>query len=461
MRWELFHNEGSGRLILIFAGWSTDASFYSHVHVNGWDTMVVWDYSSFDFPSGILDSYHTVALFAWSLGVFAASKVIPADRLALAVAINGTEYPADDSLGIPVSVFKGTADNLDERNLVKFRKRMAGADYAKIEDDFVNNDVEGLKRELHNILREALSPTSSVNAIKWDRVFISSNDRIFPKESQERAWRRQSGHPEIVMLDGNHYVDIFPIVKSIIPSKQKIGERFRLALSTYNKHATAQRSIASRLTDFIAENTHQSRLNEIVEIGSGSGIFTGLFCKRFSPRYSVFVDLYQLPKYGMAEFEDYVVADAEDWVNETAEKTPNRYDAIVSASAMQWFANPERFISDAAGLLKPDGFLAVSTFLPGNLAELSAINPFGLHYRSEDDIIQIIRKYFRNVSCEDDTIQIVFENPREVMTHLRQTGVGGASSSSLPLRQILERLPSSLTYRPLYIFASGKLDGTT
>ncbi|MDE6792741.1 MAG: DUF452 family protein, partial [Muribaculaceae bacterium] len=71
MKLEFINRENNGRLILIFAGWSTDASFYSHIRLSGWDTLVAWDYSDFNFPEKILDGYHTIALFAWSLGVYA------------------------------------------------------------------------------------------------------------------------------------------------------------------------------------------------------------------------------------------------------------------------------------------------------------------------------------------------------------------------------------------------------
>lgn len=105
MKCELIHSCGSDRLILIFAGWSTSADFYKDVAVDGYDVMVASDYSDMDFPKDMLRGYSIVCLFAWSLGVFAASRSLPFERIALAVAVNGTERPVDDSYGIPERIF--------------------------------------------------------------------------------------------------------------------------------------------------------------------------------------------------------------------------------------------------------------------------------------------------------------------------------------------------------------------
>ena len=82
MKCELIHSCGSDRLILIFAGWSTSADFYKDVAVDGYDVMVASDYSDMDFPKDMLRGYSIVCLFAWSLGVFAASRSLPFERIA-------------------------------------------------------------------------------------------------------------------------------------------------------------------------------------------------------------------------------------------------------------------------------------------------------------------------------------------------------------------------------------------
>ena len=49
MKSEFLHKENTGRLIIIFAGWSTAPDFYRHISLPGWDLLVVHDYSDLDF----------------------------------------------------------------------------------------------------------------------------------------------------------------------------------------------------------------------------------------------------------------------------------------------------------------------------------------------------------------------------------------------------------------------------
>ena len=379
MRYELTTDSGARRLILIFAGWSTDASFYSHISVAGYDTMVAWDYSDPDFPVSVLDRYHTVCLFAWSLGVYAAAATLPFDKLSLAIAINGTEHPVDNALGIPESIYNGTEESLNERNLMKFRRRMAGESYNGIKDRFKERPIENLKGELTSI--RLLSAQITKPGI-WNRVYISENDAIFPASNQKRAWKKHPCHPETVILDGAHYVDIHSIVKGAIPANIKVGERFRRAMPTYDDNASAQRHIASHLVEMIPIMS----IGKALEIGPGSGLFTRLFAMSHTPAEIDYIDLYPLPEYKAAGMERYHTGDAEEWMENIAGETKEAYDAIVSASAIQWFVNPQRFVSNAFKLLKPGGVLACSSFIPGNLEELLPVNPYGLVYRTENEL---------------------------------------------------------------------------
>ena len=145
----------------------------------GWDLAVASGYSDLSFPDDILLPYHSVVVFAWSMGVYAASRVMTSDRVALAVAVNGTESPADDRSGIPTAIFDGTADSLNERNLMKFRRRMTGKDYDNVRTRLEGcvYDIEQLRDELRWIRQE--SSVSYGGRLRWQRAYISTGDLIF------------------------------------------------------------------------------------------------------------------------------------------------------------------------------------------------------------------------------------------------------------------------------------------
>lgn len=450
MKIEWLNKSDSTRLILIFAGWSTDGSFYSHIKLEGWDVAVVSGYSDPSFPYTILDKYLTVAVFAWSMGVYAASQVLTSDQISLAVAINGTEFPSHDKFGIPSAIFEGTASTLSERNLTKFRRRMAGSEYESIKEKLESccPEIDTLKAELDYIFSK--SKEYSKSPLRWHRVYASLEDHIFPYESQLNAWNENPSEPEIITLPTPHYVDLLPIIKGILPSGEKIGDRFRKATSTYDDQAFAQRKIAESLTKLCPE----CKLDKIVEIGPGTGLFTRMIAEKCNPESMTFVDLYKLDHFNVVPVEEYNIADAETWIEKEAENYPASVDAIVSASAIQWFANPRRFLKNAAKLLKSGGLLLCSTFLPGNLSELKDVSPFGLIYRKREEIEGFLNEYFSEVQLAEESLQLSFNSPRETLLHLRHTGVGGTSTSNIPLHQLLKTLPPHLTYRPLLIKAT-------
>ena len=458
MKYEFLNRENTGRLIIIFAGWSTLPSFYRNISLPGWDLLVVYDYADLDFPQRILDGYVTIALFAWSLGVFAASRTLPFSRISLAVAINGTETPVNDSEGIPGRVFDTTASTLDDRNLMKFHRRVFGEDYESLRGTLTipEGGTPELADQLHFIRRAAnvVPERGDATPARWHRAYISRRDLIFPAANQQRSWENHPSRPERVVVDAPHYLDLEKIITSALPAKVKVGREFHKALSTYDEEATAQKTIASRLTDF--PGRIQAPLKVMLEIGPGSGIFTKEYTRRFSPEKIDYIDLYPLPEFNAAPDERYFIGDAEEWLATEAEKHPGSYDAILSASAMQWFADPEAFFRNASRLLRPGGMLLCSTFLPGNLREMQEVNPYGLIYRTTEELESMMLRYFSFAKLEEEDLCIKFATPRDTLRHLSRTGVGGGISSRRTLSELLRSTPLSLTYRPLYIYGVTK-----
>lgn len=447
MRYELIHNETSDRLILIFAGWSTDPAFYLNIEKEGYDVMVVWDYSDLSFPDNILDKYSTVCLFAWSLGVYAASVSLPWEKISMAIAVNGTETPVDDSRGIPVQIFSNTIERLDTRNLLKFRKRMTDSYFNELINLFSSESPDSLKQELINILHTS---GCQVNHRNWDRVIISSRDAIFPPSNMEKAWRSSPFEPEIVSIDAPHYIPLKSLVDGVIPFRERVGERFKKAMATYDSTASVQLRVARNLSELLPND---SATDNLLEIGPGSGILCKELSKRFNIRTMDFIDLFMTPEYGVAKKEQHFSGDAEDWLEENANLYENKYDMIVSASAFQWFVNPQRCFLNCKRLLKPDGLLVFATYLPGTLKEMRSINPHTLVYRSQEQIYNMLTPLFKKIEMTSEEYRLDFKSSKETLIHLINTGVGGSSGGNSTVHEIFSKTSTSLTYRPLYVIA--------
>ena len=92
--------------LLFFAGWGMDETPFMHNLPPNKDLIICYDYRSLDFDSTLLSTYDGIYVVAWSMGVWAASQVLPDSNLPLkqSIAINGTPFPIDDMRGIPLKV---------------------------------------------------------------------------------------------------------------------------------------------------------------------------------------------------------------------------------------------------------------------------------------------------------------------------------------------------------------------
>lgn len=445
----LNRNDGCRRLLLIFTGWSTDERFFRGLAPEGWDVMVCSDYETLDFNLGALNGYTTIYLFAWSLGVAAAAACLPEEMITAAVAVNGTLWPKDDNRGIPEAVFEATTANLDERNLRKFRRRMfsSAQGFQDALDSIPDHDdIASLKRQL-----EAVGSRPH-RTFRFRRAYIGLDDAIFPAANQRKAWEEAPGEPEIVCLHEPHCPDLKNLILSFLPDSSQVSSSFERALPHYDNHAEAQLKIAGHLASMLPQRDKTRTL----EIGSGSGLFTRLYAPILQPKEAVFIDLYRMPRYAVAPVETYLEADAE----EALERDPKLrgFDFALSASTMQWFANPKAFFRNIAKTLKPDGRLICSTFLPGNLGELDSLRPAPILYPTRNEIAGFLHEAFGEVQLTEEEIPVDFDSAREAKLHLRFTGVS-PRHAGLPVKVGQEiAFPTRLTYRVLYISASRPLN---
>jgi malonyl-ACP O-methyltransferase BioC len=436
------------RLILIFAGWSCGPEIAGRVALPGWDVAVVHDFSELRLDTSFLDRYYTVYLFAWSLGVFAAELLLPAERITAAFALNGTLQPVSDTLGIPDAIYHGTLEGLNDRALHKFRLRMAGdkETFSQLGESS-NRDIDNLRHQLANVADSQC--LCGELKLPWVRAYISRNDRIFPFANMIRFWH-ELPDVEIVELDAAHYVPIEEIIGMVISDPDKVSRKFGKAAMSYDTHAIAQYSAAMKLADRLMAILPVIG-GDVLEIGCGTGLFTHEYAPKVKARSITFVDITATGPFDVADIEEYVVSDAEVWI----EKCERQYDMIVSASAIQWFADIPRFLHLCHERLKPGGILAISTFTPGNLGELDALRPSPLLYPKAADLRGWLCCEFGEVCVEEDEIKVEFRSAREVLMHLKHTGVGGSAPGKGLKIADMSHL-RTLTYRPVYLTARKK-----
>lgn len=464
------HNQPIPRAVVVFLGWGMSAAPFYNLKKAGYDIFLLSDYA--DYKSGesfsplisALKNYAEVVVVAWSFGVRIANDFMLqyGDRLPVTrtLAVNGTITHIDNRRGIPESVFRLTLRRMSKPTVANFIRRMfaEAPDYEAFVTKYETSarGLESLTAELE--MFGALDVSDS--PARWDLALIGEKDAIFPPDNQANAWR---GTAQLEKYPSwGHFPDFQHILDRYITDKSRVGDSFSAAAYTYEQSAEPQARVAETLwARLCAEfETRDERLpleGRIIEVGCGSGLLTRLYADRVNPPTLELWDLAPAGSHQWHEGARYRQCDAEI---EIAKLESESIDLILSASAIQWFNSPSAFISRAVRALRPGGILAVAGFGPGTLEEISSITGNSLPYIPINKLIASAGTVGSDglgveiLFAEEETIIADFGSSRELIDHLRLTGVNALSRSSVGrTRQFLNSLGPhpSLTYRPYYL----------
>jgi malonyl-ACP O-methyltransferase BioC len=452
----------NNRLILIFAGWGMDARPFKNLSHPGYDILVVWDYRDLTFNWQPLLAYHEICLIAWSMGVFAASltihEIVP--RITKRIAVNGTLEPVSSRYGIPEAIYHGTLNALSPTTLRKFYRRMctSAEQFAAFDENRPKRTISELAEELQAIETHTFFHVPQVD--NWDLAVISRNDGIFPQQNQVNAWRLTT---PIQFMDAGHLPDFQMLISRLIIDKDRVSTRFGDSKDTYSDNATVQRNIAEQLFKRYMRVTNNAPIRgNVIEAGVGAGALTRLYAPMHTDGALRLWDIADIDTSHTSNGK-YEKCDAEVNIRRTSSSTVN---CIFSASTVQWFNSPASFLRECERVLVPGGYLVLSTFVRGNLQEITNIVGNGLPLLTADGWLRMMPQNMMVQVCEQSFETMAFASPREVLEHLRKTGVnavGYGQNRAVLARRILEQLPQNdkgeytLTYRPLYLIAR-KLD---
>ena len=448
------------RLVIIFAGWAMDYRPFMGLHAPGYDIMVIWDYRELTFGWGVVGEYNEICVIAWSLGVFAASLTTHEimSRVTKMIAVNGTLEPIHAQRGIAPETYAGTLRELSPASLRKFYRRMCSTpeEFVAFKERQPKREIAELAEELVNIETQTIFHVPQVD--RWDLALISRYDRIFPAPNQQNAWRGIA--PQRIMELG-HLPDFQMIISRLLIDKELVKARFSASQTTYDAEASAQNAIARRLYEFF-ENASGSRdvAGTVIEIGSGHGALTRLYANRHSCGPIHLWDIADLPAVAdLSPDARFKCCDAEIMIKK-APTASAKY--IFSASTVQWLNSPAAFFRECERVLVPGGWLVISTFAHGNLPEVESVVGPMLTLPTLKGWMSMIPVDMVLFAASEDRMTLTFDSPRDVLLHLKNTGVTGVTSMTSPVvaaRRLLESYPAlmdgtcPLTYRPVFIVA--------
>jgi biotin synthesis protein BioG len=221
--------------ILFMAGWGMAPEPFLDIASGPVDVLMVYDYRTIDedecdlptLPSST-NSQRKIHLLAWSMGVWAAAKLVrngtlPCRSFSSATAVGGTCQPVHDQFGIPEQMFDRTVRDFSPEVLEEFYRSMFDSDQE--EEQFLRHmaktkrSVEELRQELIALRTacEDLPDVSEELADVFKNRIVTGRDRVFPARNQMRAWGRKTCAsvplPHFPFYQWSSWAEIFKILQ--------------------------------------------------------------------------------------------------------------------------------------------------------------------------------------------------------------------------------------------------------
>lgn len=251
--------------------------------------------------------------------------------------------------------------------------------------------------------------------------------------------------------------------------KSQVALRFAQAGQSYVEHAIVQKQIAQHLFDLIGQycpELFKNAVENVLEIGCGSGNLSHLLLKNMQIDHLILNDLYPEIQQHFQTYSkiDYLIGDIEQL------EFPQHLDLIASSSALQWVQNLDDIFLKACQSLNPQACLVFSSFGEKNLQEIKALTGQGLDYLSLEHLQDKLQNNgFEILHLSEQITALNFQHPKQVLQHLKATGVTATASNFRWTKQSLQNFYQDyqqflfsdesgqmlypLTYHPIYCIA--------
>lgn len=209
-------------------------------------------------------------------------------------------------------------------------------------------------------------------------------------------------------------------------SRSRVRQSFRRGLGSYHAGASVQARIARHLSAMLAEHAG-CRFERAFEFGCGTGHLTRALTENHDISELWLNDLVpDCAGAALAAVHGSVQAQFRAGDVQSAE-LPETPDLIASASTVQWVEDQPRLLDRLSRQLAPGGWLALSGFGRAQFHELTALGSAAgaPGYRDAGEWDHILPSGMELVAVHQTRIIRSFASVRDVLRHLRETGVNG------------------------------------
>jgi len=240
-----------------------------------------------------------------------------------------------------------------------------------------------------------------------------------------------------------------------------IKKQFEKSMDKYDKNAVVQKIMAEKLVSELIKIS--GNFDNILELGAGTGLLTKELIKKVEYKNYTANDLCEKSK----KYLDKIIPDYK-FIKGNAQKiiSVKKQDLIISNALFQWFKDIEKSMLYYYNLLNPDGIIAFSTFSPDNFSEIMDLTGLSLEYKTADYLKAVIEKNFDILYIEEFSYKMSFDNPLELLAHMKHTGVNSLADQSWTFADVKifcdkykEKYPDiTLTYSPILVIGKHALN---
>jgi malonyl-ACP O-methyltransferase BioC len=386
-----------------------------------------------------------IKLIGWSMGANLAldfARTHPGRVAALDLVAMRRSWPADEIGAIAAEL------RADPVRLLQtfYRKCFLGHKAAyrifvkSLQDDSIRRaDTELLGKGLEYLRRARAIPAPGIPT----RLVHGRNDLIAPLDQRAEL----PGATVDLIEHGGHLPFLLPsFFRQDRERKDVIRRRFSRAAATYDEHARLQMELTDELAAVLSRLPATDRLQRILEIGCGTGSYTGLLAGRFPQAEIVALDFSPpMIRAAAAKMADrpglrLVCVDGEKFLAGGQGEEP--FDLITSNATLQWFTDLKRSLGNIAGRLPPGGELLATIFGPQTLRELSlglaAIfgRDIGLAahaFPDYEELRTLLTGLFDQVHMERKIIHRHYPGSLDLLLQIKKTGTGGWQTGKGPV----------------------------
>jgi len=230
-------------------------------------------------------------------------------------------------------------------------------------------------------------------------------------------------------------------------------KRFSRHFDTYEQQAVVQKIMAQELVQNTAQFLGNALIN-VLEIGCGTGLVTKELCKLATiARYCGNDIVPESEEHTRTIVQDGSDADFSFITGNASQITelPFEPKLIISGASFQWINDLPNFIKQLHRLLPANGILAFSSFGTDNYTEIRQLTGMGLNYQTVHELKEMLNGHFEILHASEKLTQLWFDNPTDILRHIRETGVNSLATVNWTRREL-----ASFNSRYVSMFGSNR-----